>query len=50
MADGGFNKDGGAQRPVEQQLPPPVPRPKQAPTKPVSVPKFSNPHGPRGAK
>jgi len=38
-----FDKAGGAQRPVGEQLPPPVPRPKQAPTSPVAQPRHVHP-------
>jgi hypothetical protein len=37
-----FDKAGGAQRPVQEQAPPPVPRPKQAPTKAVPPSKYSH--------
>ena len=42
------DKSGGAAGP--NTPPPAAPRPKQAPTKPVSVPKFGNPHGPKGTR
>jgi hypothetical protein len=41
MAD--FHKDGGAQRPVEQQLPPKVPRPKAAPETAVKPTPYVHP-------
>jgi hypothetical protein len=38
-----FDKAGGAARHPDQIAPAPVPRPKQAPTKQVSLPKYVHP-------
>jgi len=38
-----FDKAGGAARHPDEIAPPPLPRPKQAATKPVQVPKYVHP-------